>query len=134
MRLSLMLTGSDDVLRKCRPIRREVINQVSSAVEMKDYGTTLELLLVNVVVQDAEMLRLGTRLNRKSKDIRVDVPLSWDRMKHAKETEMRAALVDCLISAVEAAGCCLTRKEDDFDAGSLVADLRAVKRGLTGDD
>jgi hypothetical protein len=77
MKISLMFTGSDDILQKCRSLRREVIDLVSSKIVKTDYGTTLDLLLVNVVIQDTKMLRLGTKLSRKSKDIRVDIPLSW---------------------------------------------------------
>jgi hypothetical protein len=126
MKISLMFTGSDDILQKCRPLRREVTDLVSSKIVKTDYGTTLDLLLVNVVIQDTEMLRLGTKLSRKSKDIRVDIPLSWRWVKQSQDSEIKLALLECLVKAVEITRQRLTRKDDDFEADELIADLKTL--------
>jgi hypothetical protein len=76
MKISLTFTcSSNNIIEKCRPLRREVLDLVSSATAAKDYGTSLDLLLVNGVFQHIEWLKLGSKLSRKNKDIRVDVPL-----------------------------------------------------------
>src|SRR5512137_194903 len=114
MEISLMITYStDDIFQKYRPLRRQVLDLVSSAITAKDYGTSLDLLLVNVVFQDIEWLKLGSKLSRKSKDIRVDVPLGWAWARAAKDSDLRIALVKCLIQGVEVAKRRLTRKSDD---------------------
>jgi hypothetical protein len=126
MKISLMFTGADDVLQKCRPLRRQVMDLVSSVVATNDYGTTLELLLVNVVIQDTRMLRLGTRLSRETKDIGVDIPLSRKWAKQARNPEIKRALLESLIKAVEITKLRLTRKDDDFKADELITDLKAI--------
>lgn len=126
MKISLMFTSSGDVSQKCRPLRRQVLDLVSSAVATQDYGTTLDFLLVNVVIQDAGLIKLGTKLSRKSKDIGVDVPLGWKWTKNAQDSEIRLALLECIIKAVQITKQRLTRKDDDFDADKLITDLRTV--------
>jgi hypothetical protein len=132
MKLDLMFTASEDILSRCRQPRREVMELVSAVVDKKHYGTTLDLLLVNVVIQDAGLIKLGTKLSRKSKDIRVDVPLSWKWVKCAQDSEIRLALLECLVKAVEITKQRLTRKDDDFDAEKLIVDLKAVVDRLDG--
>ncbi len=127
MGISLMFTcSSDDILEKCRPLRRQILDLVSSTIAAKDYGTSLDLLLVNVVFQDIEWLKLGSKLSRKSKDIRVDVPLGWAWARAAKDSDLRIALVKCLIQGVEVAKQRMTRKSDDFAADKLIDDLKTV--------
>jgi hypothetical protein len=126
MKISLMFTGSDDILRKCRTPRHQVMELVSSAIAANDYGNTLDLLLVNVVIQDTEMLKLGTKLSRKSKDIRVDIPLRWQWTKLAQDSEIKLALLECLLKAVEITKQRLSRKSDNFNADALIANLKAL--------
>ena len=128
MEISLMFTcSSNNIVEKCRLLRREVLDLVSSATAAKDYGASLDLLLVNGVFQHIEWLKLGSKLSRKNKDIRVDVPLggvgwAWA----AKDSDLRIALVKCLIQGVEVAKQRLTRESDDFAADKLIADLKTV--------
>jgi hypothetical protein len=127
MEISIMFTcPSNNILEKCRPLWRQVTDLVSSTTAAKDYGTSLNLLLANVVIQDIEWLKLRSKLSRKGKDIRVDVPLGLTWVWAAKDSDLRVALVKCLIQAVEGAKRRLARKDDDFAADKLIADLKTV--------
>jgi hypothetical protein len=130
MKLTLMFTGSEDLLRRCRQPRHDVMELVSAAIDVKDYGATLACLRVNVVFQDADMIELGVDLSRQRKDISIDVELSREWVKNASDAEIKAALLDCLVRAVEVAKQRLTRKEDDFDAGKLAAELNGLANEL----
>jgi hypothetical protein len=126
MELDLMFIGSEEIVSRCRQPRSEVMELVSAAVGKKHYGTTLELVGVNVVFQDTGMIKLATRIFRKRKEASVDLELSRHWAKNASDAEIKLAFLRCLTKAVEMAGERLTRDDDDFDAQALTADLQTV--------
>ncbi len=130
MKIGLTFTSSGYIFQKCRLSHLQVLDLVSVIVEVKDYGSALDLILVNVMVQDEEFFKPGTKLSRKNKDIRVDVVLSWKQIELAQDWEIRYTLLDCIIKAVEITKQRLTRKDDDFNAEMLLADLNTVRNQL----
>jgi hypothetical protein len=129
----MMFTGSEYILKKCTHLQQQLLDVLSSEIEMNDYGETINLLLVNVIFQDAGMIKPGTNLSRENNDIRVDVSLSLKWAKEAQDSEIVLALYNCLIEAVKITDRRLTRRDDDFDAQSLIADLKAKGDSLSKD-
>lgn len=131
MELYLMLTGTGDIATKCDRLELELMELISATVS-KGYGTTLESIGVNVVLQDAGMIELATRVFRKRKEAAVDVELSRQWAKNASDAEIRIALLECLIKAVGLVREHL-RDDDDFDAQALVADLETLANQVGAD-
>jgi hypothetical protein len=124
--LYLMLTGTGDIVRRCDRLEFEVMELVSTVVGGKRYGTTLESIGINVVLQDAGMIKLGTRVFRKRKEAAVDVELSKQWARNASDSEVKLALLQCLVEAISLVGKELIQKGDDFDTQALIADLQPL--------
>ena len=129
LKISLMFTCSSELHSKCRLLRQQVLESVSSAIAGKDYGATIDLILVNIVIQDSDLVELKTKLSRESRDIRVDVPLSPSWIQDAQDQQSKAAILRQLVCAVDIVKLRLTRRDDDFWADELIADLRSIENG-----
>jgi hypothetical protein len=129
MKLDLMFVGSESILNECRHSRREAMGLVSAMVDKKFYGTTFDLLGVNVVFQDAGSIPLSTDLSRERKEIGVDVEVSRAWTLEAEDNDIKRTLLQCLIRATERARQHST-EDDDFYADELIADLKRVANEL----
>ena len=123
MELTLMFVGSEDILSKCRQPRREILELASEVISKRHYGTMLDYLRVTVVFQDTGMIETRTSMSRKRKEVSVEVELSKEWVRNADDSEIKLALLKCLLRAAEIVGQHIDRANDDFDIQALTADL-----------
>lgn len=128
MIFSLMFTASVSVISRCRPLRKEVMEMVSHAMGEKTFGKSINLILVDVVIQDGKQYDVNVRFSKK-RDVTITVPLGRKWVLEATDNEIKEALVDCMIIAVNAMAGNLKRGSD-FLSAELLKELMVVKAGL----